>query len=504
MLRRISTIGGMTLLSRLFGFLRDMMMAAVLGAGPLADAFMVAFRLPNHFRAIFGEGAFNAAFVPTYSSLAETGPAPSAARFAGQVLSLLALSQLLLLALAWLFTPLLVQLLAPGFAAKGAIFEQTVALTRITFPYLGLITLVTLISGMLNAHDRFASAAFAPTLLNLAMIGALLQAGRFPSAADALAWAVLLAGGLQLVLVWADLRRTGVPLRFVRPARSAALASFFRRFGPAVLGSAGTQIALFADTIIASLLPTGSVSYLYYADRLYQLPLAIIGIAIGTAILPELSRLVAGGLEDQARRRLTRAMLLGLALTLPCALAFWLLGGEIMHVLFGRGAFDAKAVAGSAGALAAYALGLPAFVLLRSVVPAFHARGDTTTPMLVLFGAVAVNVVLKLLLTGPFLHVGLAAATSVGAWTNFLVLALILLRRQQLRLDRGLVTGVLVTATGLALMALALLASEPLLAGWQAASLPAAALKLGLLGSIGLAAYALPFALPPVRRRLRA
>ena len=344
MWRKVASVGGLTLVSRVFGFVRDVAMAALLGAGPLADAFMIAFRLPNHFRAIFAEGAFNAAFVPRYSAVLTKNGEGDAARFAGTVLSFVFIVQIVLLVVALLFMPWLVNLLAPGFTDDPEKFATTIVLTRITFGYLALISVVTLISGMLNAHERFAFAAAAPILLNICMIAALLIAPWFPTAAHALAWGVLAGGFFELLFVWADLKRSGRGLRFASPRLTPDARQFFRAFGPAVLGSAGTQLAMFADTIIASFLPTGSVSYLYYADRLYQLPLAVVGIAVGVVLLPELSKRVASGDESGARRSLNRALEGIVVLTLPCVAVFLLMAEPVLALLFGRGAFDQAAV----------------------------------------------------------------------------------------------------------------------------------------------------------------
>ncbi|HEY0292180.1 MAG TPA: murein biosynthesis integral membrane protein MurJ, partial [Hansschlegelia sp.] len=293
MWRKAASVGGLTLVSRLFGFVRDIMMAAMLGAGPLADAFMVAFRLPNHFRAIFAEGAFNAAFVPRYARALTRDGEGAAKAFAEDVLALTLAAQIVLLVLALIFAPFVVALLAPGFVEEPGQLSLTASLTRITFPYLLLISWMTLVAGVLNAHDRFAVAASASILLNICMIGALLMTGLFPTVAHALAVGVLVSGFAQLGVVLRDARRAGVSLRFRRPRMTDHVRNFLRGFGPAVVGSAGVQIAMFADTILASFLPAGSVSYLYYADRLYQLPLAVVGIAIGTVLLPELARRLA-------------------------------------------------------------------------------------------------------------------------------------------------------------------------------------------------------------------
>src|SRR5882672_5823202 len=289
MLGRIFTVGGYTLLSRLTGFARDIMLAAILGAGPMADAFFVALRLPNHFRAIFAEGAFNAAFVPAYARIREQGGAEQARLFGDRVFTLLFASQVVLLAAALVFTPWVIGLLAPGFSRDPGQFALAVELTRITFPYLLLVTLVTLYGGILNALGRFAAAAAAPILLNLSMMATLALAVFFPTAGHAAAWGVFIAGCLEALMVAADLGRDeGLP-RFRALRLDEDVRRFFKALGPAVLGSAGTQIALFADTIIASFLAAGAVSALYYADRLNQLPIGVIGIAIGTVLLPEMA-----------------------------------------------------------------------------------------------------------------------------------------------------------------------------------------------------------------------
>ena len=308
MFQRILTVGGFTLLSRITGFVRDIVLAAVLGAGPAADAFFVALRLPNHFRAIFAEGAFNAAFVPAYARIREQGGAQRAALFADRVFTLLLASQVLLLAAALAFMPEVVGLLAPGFNEDPGRFALAVDLTRITFPYLLLITLVTLYGGILNSLERFASAAAAPILLNLSMITALAFAASFPDAGHAAAWGMLAAGVLEAALLAADVTRAGALPVLRRPTLDLDVRRFFRALGPATIGSAGVQLALFADTVIASFLAAGALSALYYADRINQLPIGVIGIAVGTVILPEMARRIAAGDEAGAAHAQNRAV----------------------------------------------------------------------------------------------------------------------------------------------------------------------------------------------------
>jgi putative peptidoglycan lipid II flippase len=438
MIGRLLTVGGFTLISRFSGFLRDIVLAAVLGAGPLADAFFVALRLPNHFRAIFAEGAFNAAFIPAYARVREQGGAAPAGLFADRIFTLLLTTQVVLLAAALIFTPQLIKLLAPGFVDEPQRFALATELTRITFPYLLLITLVTLYGGILNALQRFAAAAAAPILLNLSLMMALALAAFFPTAGHAAAWGVLVAGVLEALLVGGDALRAGALPKLGWPRFDPDVKRFFKALGPAVIGSAGVQLALFADTIIASFLPAGALSALYYADRLNQLPIGVIGIAAGTVVLPEMARRIAAGDEAGAARAQSWAIELTLLLSVPCVVAFLLVPDAIMRALFARGAFTAADALASGRTLAAYALGLIPFVLIRTATATFLARGDTATPVKAALAAVAVNILFKLLLMGPLAQVGLALATSIGAWIN-LALVLWLARRAGLfALEPGL------------------------------------------------------------------
>jgi len=462
-LKRILSVGSWTLVSRVTGFIRDVIMAAVLGTGPVADAFVVALRLPNHFRSIFGEGAFNSAFVPTYSRVLETEGKDRARSFANRITTLMLGIQIVLLILALAGMPWLVGLLAPGFPADPAKFELAVTLTRITFPYLLFITLVTILSGVLNAHERFAAAAAAPVLLNVSLILAFGLAFLFPTAGHAAAWGVAVAGLLELLLVWWAAARAHVAPRIERPRPDADMKGFFKTLGPAVIGSAGVQIAMFADTIIASFLPTGAVSSLYYADRLYQLPVGVIGIAAGTVLLPEMSRRIASGNVGAAHAAQNRAVGFTLALAAPCFVAFLLVPDLVMAALFKRGAFDQLAAERAGAVLAAYSVGLPAVVLIRSAVASFYARRDTTTPLIASFSAVGVNVVLKIMLMGPLGVVGLALSTAVGAWVNLVLLIVLAYRRDWTAPSSALAKTIgAVAAASLLLAAFVLLAREPL------------------------------------------
>jgi len=490
MIERILTVGGLTLLSRVTGFARDIILAAVLGAGPVADAFFVAFRLPNHFRAIFAEGAFNAAFVPAYARVREQDGAERAGIFADRIFTLLLASQIVLLAAALLFTPQVIELLAPGFAHDPERFPLAVDLTRITFPYLLLITLVTLYGGILNALQRFAAAAFASTLLNLSMMATLALAAFFPSAGHAAAWGVLISGVLQALLVGGDTWRAGA-MTFLRwPELDADVRAFFRALGPATVGSMGVQLALFADTIIASFLAAGALSALYYADRLNQLPIGVIGIAAGTVVLPEMARRLATGDEEGAAHAQNRAIEFTLLLSIPCLAAFVVIPDLLMRALFARGAFtDADAVA-AGHTLAAYAIGLLPFVLIRSTVATFFARGDTATPVKAALIAAAVNIVFKFLLMGPLAQVGLALATSIGAWINLGLVMWFAVRAGHARVDDRLRRSLIkFAAAGIFLAALLWLCKGPtayLFADWHHVRNVA---ELFVLTAIGGVAY---------------
>jgi putative peptidoglycan lipid II flippase len=464
MIDRILTVGGLTLVSRLTGFIRDIMLAAFLGAGPVADAFFVAFRLPNHFRAIFAEGAFNAAFIPAYARVRAQGGAESARLFGDRIFTLLLTTQVVLLALALVFTPQVIDVLAPGFSREPHQFELAVSLTRVTFPYLLLITLVTLWGGILNALHRFAAAAAAPILLNLSMMATLAFAALFGGAAYAAAWGVLISGILQAFLVGGDTLRAGAFTGFRALRVDADIRKFFKALIPATIGSAGTQLALFADTIIASFLATGAISALYYADRIDQLPIGVIGIAVGTVLLPEMTRRIAAGDEGGARSAQNRAIEFALLLAVPCIVAFLVAPEVIMRGLFMRGRFTAEDAHAAALTLMAYTVGLVPFVLIRSVVAPFLARGDTLTPMKAALLGTAVNIAFKVALMGALAQVGLALATSIGAWINFVVVLYLASRKGFIASDAKLNFSIArIIAAGVA-MALVLLFAYPLVA----------------------------------------
>ena len=492
LLRSVATVGSYTLVSRVFGFIRDVLTAAILGAGPVADAFFVAQRLPNLFRSLFAEGAFSAAFVPLFAgTMAEHGK--EAARvFAEDALAVLLAALLGFVLLGEIFMPAVMAVIAPGFGDDPAKFGLAVDLARITFPYLLFIALVALQGGVLNSVDRFAAAAATPVLLNLFLIVALSMMDRFGwHDGRALAWAVTAAGFAQFLWLMSSCARAGLALRLPVPRLTAGVRRTLAVMAPGTIGAGVTQLNLLISTALASLLPSGSVSYLYYADRLNQLPLGVVGIAVGTAILPPLSRQLRLGQGADAIATQNRGIELAVLLTLPAAVALALLATPILSVLFQRGAFGPADTAATAAALAAYAVGLPAFVLAKVLAPAFFARHDTATPVKVAVSAMAANLCLTLVLMQFLAHVGIAIATTVAGWVNALALLLVLIWRGHFRFDsraRRNLPKVGIASLGMALV----------LAALQTALGPALTaqpfVRVGALASLvlaGLASFAL-------------
>ena len=413
LLSGILTVSGWTLMSRVLGFVRDVMISGLIGPGPLMDAFVAAFRLPNMFRRFFAEGAFNAAFVPMFSKRLEADDNPLG--FASLALSGLGLVLLALTGLSMVFMPALVWATAEGFAGDPR-FGLTVDYGRIVFPYILFISIAALLSGALNAAGRFSAAAAAPVLLNVLLIGAMALAARTGGAVMlALVWAVPVAGVAQLALVWVAAERAGLRLRPVRPRWTPEMAQLVRIAIPAALAGGVVQVNLVVGQLVASQYDN-AVSWLYAADRLYQLPLGVVGIAVGIVLLPDLSRRLKAGDDDGARHALSRGGEVALALTLPCAVALVVIPLPLVAVLFERGAFGADDSAATALAVAVYGLGLPAFVLQKILQPIFFAREDTRSPFRYAVVAMVVNAVLAFGLAPVMGWIAAALATSVAAW----------------------------------------------------------------------------------------
>jgi putative peptidoglycan lipid II flippase len=448
LIRAATTVGGMTLLSRVVGMVREILMARYLGAGFAADAFLVAFRLPNLFRSLFAEGAFSAAFVPLVSQklgAEDTGEGRLAAvKLTEQALAVLFPVLLIFTIVIMVAATPVVWAMTGGFEDRSVEkLELTVQLTRLAFPYLMLISLASLLGGLLNALGRFWVYAAAPVLLNLTfIIGFLFFRSENPiETATTQAAAIAIAGIAQFLWLSWDCWRIGVLPRLTWPHMTPEVKTLLRRIGPAAIGAGATQINLLVSTMIAARnLPQGSVSYLYYADRLNQLALGMIGVGMGIALLPTMGRLIGAGNPEAAIHQQNRGMEFVLLFGLPASVALIMSADPIVGALFQHGEFTQADRIACAAALRAFSTGLVAYMLVKVLTPGFHARGDTRTPMLIALGAIAVNLVGNLLLSRMLDHVGIAVATSISAWVNVAVLAFVLIARKQWHPDSGLMT----------------------------------------------------------------
>jgi putative peptidoglycan lipid II flippase len=427
LVRAIATVGGYTGVSRIFGLVRESLMSHIIGASPLTDAFLVAFKFPNFFRRFFAEGAFNASFVPQFSGQLASEGLESAKLLAERVMAVLGITLFFFVIVIVIATPWVMGVIAPGFSATPERLDMAITFTRITFPYIFFISIAALLSGVLNSLDRFAAAAAAPIILNIIMIGAMLLFSYADLATGkALSWGVFLAGILQLAWLYWACWRTGFRLKIRRPRLTPEVRKVIRLMIPGAIGAGVMNINLLLDMVFASLLASGSISYLHYADRLNQLPLSLFGIAMGTALLPSLSRQIRLGEEDKARATQGLAVELSLQLTIPAALGFILLSYPIIDLLYG---LKGDEVVATAAALAAFATGIPAYVLSKVFVTGFFARQDTKTPVKIAIISILCNLILNIILMGPFAHVGLAMATSIAAWINAGLQLLILHKR---------------------------------------------------------------------------
>ncbi|MDP4796659.1 MAG: murein biosynthesis integral membrane protein MurJ [Rhodospirillales bacterium] len=492
LVRAISAIGSMTMLSRIFGFARDILIANFLGAGAVADAFVVAFRFPNLFRRLFAEGAFAAAFVPMFSKSIEGEGEGSAKQFAEEALSVLSLALLVFVVCAELAMPWLMPYLAPGFDAVPGKMEMTTEFSRIAFPYLLFISLVALQSGVLNAFGKFAAAAAAPVLLNITLIVALLAfGGNDEQSGRALVWGVFAAGIVQFLWMGWHCHRAGFHLQIRAPRLTEKVRILGRRILPVMFGASLYQINFLVGTILATTISDGAVSYLYYADRVTQLPLGVVGIAVGTALLPMISRQLESGNAERANASQNRGIEIALLLTVPAALALIVIPGPIIAVLFERGAFGKAASEATSQALMAYAIGLPAYVGIRVFTPGFYAREDTATPVRIAALSMLVNIAMNFLLMRHFAHVGIAMASSISAWLNIGLLVAVLAKRGHYRADARLLSRLFGIAGASIIMAAGLWYAagwaEPWLVGrlWQQAT------SLTILIVAGVAVYAI-------------
>jgi putative peptidoglycan lipid II flippase len=460
--RAAAVVGAATLASRILGFLRDLVVAQAFGAGPATDAFFVAFRLPNLLRRLVGEGALSSAFIPVFTDYLTTRPRAEFLRMARAVAGALIIVLAALTLAGVLASPLVVRVMAPGFFADPSTGALTVRLTRVMFPYLFFVGLAALAMGVLNAHRHFVTPALAPVMLNLAIIGAVLfLAPRLPEPVFGLAVGVL-GGGLGQVLIQLPaLARRGLLVTPTWERNHPAVRRIVRLMAPVAVGQSASQLNILVDTMIASFLVEGSVSYLYYADRLVEFPLGIFGIAIATAVLPTLSAQAATGDATALRATLSFALRLAAFISMPAAVGLFLLREPLVRVLYQRGEFGPVEASQTAWALGFYALGLVGFASAKIAAQAFYAVGDTRTPVKVAIGAMVLNSGLAITLAFPLRHGGLALATSCAAMANALVLAWLFRRRLGVGAVAGARAGWMRIAVASAAMAGALV-----LAGW--------------------------------------
>ncbi|THF63527.1 murein biosynthesis integral membrane protein MurJ [Pseudothauera rhizosphaerae] len=419
LLRALATVSGMTLLSRILGFVRDLVIARAFGAGMMTDAFFVAFRLPNLLRRMFAEGAFSQAFVPILAEYRNRLGEDATRTLVNRTATLLALAVAAVAVLGIVAAPLIIYISAPGFSADADKFALTVELTRITFPYILFMALVAMAGGILNTWSRFAIPAFTPVLLNLSFIGmALFAAPYFDPPVLALAWAVFLGGVLQLALQVRPLHRIGMLPRFDLNLSDPGVRRILKLMAPALLGVSVSQISLLINTIFASFLQSGSVSWLYYADRLMEFPAGLLGVALGTILLPSLARLHADERREEFSGLLDWGLRLTLLLTLPAALALMLLAVPLVATLFNYGAFGAADVMATRQALVAYSVGLSGMILVKVLAPAFYARQDIKTPVKIALLTLAATQAMNLAFIVPLKHAGLALAIGLASCLN--------------------------------------------------------------------------------------
>ena len=439
LLRSTAIVGLFTSASRVLGVVREMFLAMTLGAGPITDAFLTAFQFPNLFRRIFAEGAFNSAFVPLYAGKLAAEGETEAQIFARQVLSVLFTSMLIFVILAQIGMPWLMYLLGPGFVEDPGLFALAILLTQVTMPYLLMMSVSAMLSGILNSHGKFAAAAAAPVLLNLTLIGVMVfsDAGGGQLALY-LSIGISVSGVLQTAWLWMSCRQLNVRLSLRLPRLTRDTRRLIVLGVPGALAAGVTQINILVTSSIATM-EEGARSWLYFADRLYQFPLGVVGIAMGVVLLPTLSGRLRSGDDAGANNVMSRALEVSLALTLPAAAALATIPHFIVSGLYEHGAFTSHAVDMVSQALVAFAFGLPAFVLIKVLSPGFFARQDTFTPMLFAGLSVAINLGLGLaLFFGPLGFLGLAIATAVAGWVNAILLAVTLYRRDLLKPDARL------------------------------------------------------------------
>ncbi len=502
MFKSLSTVGSFTLLSRILGFLRDMVFAQVFGAGAMTDAFFVAFKIPNFLRRLFAEGAFSVAFVPVLTEYREKRPFAELKYFVDHVAGTLGAVLLAVVVIGMLGAPAVVALFAPGFIGDEVQFPLAVEMLRLTFPYILFISLVAFAGGIMNAHGRFAVPAFTPVLLNLSLIGcALWLAPRLDQPVVALAWGVLLAGVSQFLFQLPWLARLKLLPTFRPAPKDEGVRRILRLMLPALFGISVTQLNLLLDTLIASFLAAGSISWLYYSDRLMEFPVGILGVALGTVVLPKLSQQHATESPEAFSRTLDWALRNVVLFAAPAAVGLILLAGPMIATLFQSDAFNVNDIEMSTRSLVAYSLGLFGFVAIKVLAPGFYARQDTRTPVRIAVIAMLTNMVMNLILVWPLQHAGLAAATSISALVNAGLLLHHLLGQRIYAPAAGWRATGLRVGVGLLLMAALLLLLVGDLSDWLEMSRLARVWKLAWLIVLAGGAYFVTLFVLGVRKR---
>jgi putative peptidoglycan lipid II flippase len=490
MVRAVGAIGVATLVSRILGFGRDVVVARAFGAGPVTDAFFVAFRIPNLLRRLLAEGALSTAIIPVFTESLHRGTRSEFVRMVRAVTGVAAFVLCVVSGLGMLLAPWIVRVMAPGWQADPGLVGLASALTRFMFPYLLLVGLAALAMGALNAQQRFFTAALGPAVVNVAMIlSVLLLAGHMSPPIFSLAVGVLVGGAGQLLIQLPELGRLGVPFRPSLEWSHPAVRTIASRLWPAVFALAAVQVTVLVNTLLASLLPQGTVSYLYYADRVMEFPLGVFGIALATAVLPGMSAQAARGEHRGLTETLGFALRLSAFISVPAAVGLIGLGSPIVQLLFQRGEFSLADARATTQALTGYAVGLPAFSATRIVAQTFYALGDTRTPLWAGFASVVANVVLAVALMWPLKHAGLALASSLSAYVNLVLLCWLLRRRLGLLGGREALRSLARTCVASAALGLwCALVANWLGAGWAGAARTLGALGAGALVYAGAAA----------------
>ena len=442
--RSFFTVSFYTFLSRILGFIRDILIARYLGSSVMADAFFVAFRIPNFFRRVLAEGAYSAAFVPVFSGvILNPKDNTEAADFIENTTSMLFFVTILLTIIFFFGMPYIIQILAPGFTNNIEAYELAVHFGKIIFPYIIFISLASHFASVNNVHEKFAAGAFAPAILNMSFILSLFFLTPFlPSTGHALSYGVLIGGIFQFLFLYTSVLKLYRP-RIRIPIYDKKLKKFFQLFLPGIIGSGVIQLNIVIGTIIASFLPSGAISHIYYADRLNQLPLAIFGIAIGIVLLPSLSKAIKQSDQSIIDNIQNRSIEFSLLISIPSAIGLFILAEPIIYILFERGAFLKEDTYYTAKVLGFFSLGLPAYIIIKVLVSCFFARQDTKTPLYISIVSVVSNIILSLILIQTMREMGIALATAISAWINALLLYFFLLKRNNIKLDNLIITNTL-------------------------------------------------------------